>query len=530
MSANESRPTANRAANEEISDVPAVDTSEFTSSEASTEAASAQVFDREDLAAELRATGAKHDEHAWVAMEFAADNLGKLIHVGEAGWYAWDGRRWAPDVKDKKATRAVLKTVRRLAPDALGDKAMLRTLQGVQKASGLKSVLTIAAAMPGIAVGIDELDADPYSLNCANGILDLRTFELRPHDPAEYHTKVTRAAYDPMATSSVWQKYLDTSLPDVDVREFLMRYLALVGEVLEHKLVFATGAGRNGKGVLYECVMDAMGDYATTGAEGLLERAKSNANGPSPSLADLRGVRLAVLSETEEGARFAPALMKRLTGGDPIKARFLHENFFEFTPSHTLLYVSNFLPKLPPDDPAVWERALVAQFDVVIPKQDRDPQLKQKIQANPEAVLALLVAGLQQYWERGLDEPQAVLVATTQYAQSQDDVRRFVDEECEEVGSGGDTTAELHSRYEAWAQAEGVHPDQMLGRKKFGEGLDRLGYGSVKAARGMIRKGLVWCDPRDRVTMQQAQQLVASVTQLPVGESKAPIAPIEYHG
>lgn len=548
MRANESRPGANRAAvNEELQSAPVGNDSHFTPDHQQiTSQVAAEDVEQdhdfgpdEDLPARdepepdfrretLRDLAGHHQEHAWIAMEFAADNVDRLIHVAGAGWFYWDGRRWAADVKDKRATCAVLEVVRRLAPDSLGHKARWRALESAQKASGIKSVLTLAAAQPGISVDISELDADPFALNCANGILDLRTGELRPHDPTEHHTKVTRAAYDANAVSKAWQGYLDTSLPDVEVRDFLMRYLGLglVGEVLEHVLVFATGAGRNGKGVLYECVMHAMGDYATTGAEGLLERAKSNANGPSPSLADLRGVRLAVLSETEEGARFAPALMKRLTGGDPIKARFLHENFFEFIPSHTLLYVSNFLPKLPSDDPAVWERARVVPFDVVIPKEDRDPELKKKIQANPEAVLASLVAGLQEYWQRGLDEPQAVQVATQSYAQSQDDVLRFVQEECESCPGGGDTTTELFGRYETWASVEGVHPDQMLGRKKFGEALDRLGYTAVKGARGMVRKGLAWCDPRARLTPQQVQQTVTNVTQL----RPDTYAPIEFNG
>lgn len=291
--------------------------------------------------------------------------------------------------------------------------------------------------------------------------------------------------------------------------------------MLEHLLVFATGVGRNGKGVLYESVIYVLGDYGAIGAEGKLEYSKSNANGPSPAMADLRGLRLVVLSETEEGARFSAARLKRLTGGDPIKARQLNKGFFIFDASHMLLHVSNFLPVLPADDPAVWERSRVVKFDVVIPKEDRDPLLKEKIEADGDALLAMLVAGLHQYWERGLDEPEAVRVATAEFAKSQDLVARFVDEDCETGDFDGDTVTEFFRRLRSWGIDEGISEDQLPGRKKVSEQLERLGFHQVKTRAGMAWRGLRWMDPRD-VMLRDAQQMVNNVVQFPAGEASQP--------
>lgn len=183
MRANESRPGVNRAAvNEDLQSAPVGNDSHFTPDHQQiTSQTAAEDVEQdhdfgpdEDLPARdepepdfrretLRDLAGHHQEHAWIAMEFAADNVDRLIHVAGAGWFYWDGRRWAADVKDKRATCAVLEVVRRLAPDSLGHKARWRALESAQKASGIRSVLTLAAAQPGISVDISELDADPFA-------------------------------------------------------------------------------------------------------------------------------------------------------------------------------------------------------------------------------------------------------------------------------------------------------------------------------------------------------------------------------
>ncbi|MDY7541771.1 phage/plasmid primase, P4 family [Cryobacterium sp. 5B3] len=451
-----------------------------------------------------------HQNQAHVAHEFAADHNGHLLNVRNMGWRAWDGTRWVPDTG--MTQRALLQTLRRLrasgqamateaivtANSALSKKSddLLKLVRSCESAGGLAGVLTIASNLEGMMATVDQLDADGYLLNMPNGTLDLHTRQLQAHDPANLITKITRGSFDPAAPaeSKLWDEFLDTVLPDTTVLSFFRRIigLALVGAVLEHIFTIATGSGRNGKGVAYGAVMHALGDYAAVAEEGLFEVQRGgNAQGASPGLAKLRGVRFLVASELDERARIAAAFMKRMTGGDPITARELYGAPFEFKPAFLILMITNFLPKLPANDPATWARVRVIEFGVKIPKNDQDPQLGSKLEGSADAVLAWAVAGLADYQANGLGEPAKVELATQAYAESQDDVRRFIDARCTDTPSNdGDTTSELISAYQSWAADEGIHSAHVLGRTKFGEALDKLGYLAKKTNRGAVRTGL----------------------------------------
>ena len=453
----------------------------------------AAAFERGWQAEWLRLQAKQHRLHMRIAYELAADNQMKLMHVTGLGWFDYDGARWVEDKGDKAATNAVMATVRRLAADAISDKELLSDLVKSQTASGARGVLGLTASMPGIAVQASELDADPYVLNTPTGTLDLKTFELRPHDAADRLTKITRGAFDPSATCEKWESFLKRILPDGEVRGYVQRFagLSLVGKQLEHILVIATGTGRNGKGVTYESLGYAFGDYTHYAPSTLFEQTKANANGASPALFDLRGARFVALSETERTARIASALLKSLTGGDPVTARKLYGDPITFLASWLILLVTNHLPTLPANDPAVMERVRVVPFDVYIPDGERDKHLTTKLEGEADGILTWAVQGLADYWQSGLNEPDAVKVATSDYAAAQDSVTRFIEAMCTETPvNGGNTTKELHDEYKEWAIAEGIFRDHRLGRTDFGHALDKLGLHSVKKARGMVREGL----------------------------------------
>ncbi|MCW2780168.1 MAG: bacteriophage protein, partial [Marmoricola sp.] len=343
-----------------------------------------------------------HRGHARIAYRLAEAYADRLMHVHGIGWHVWDGRRWIEDDRGE-AKRAVLDVLRRALADSLADKDLRADVHKCESASGIAGVLDIAAALEAFAVTVRDLDADPYLLNCANGTLDLHTLVLQGHHPGDRITKVTAADFDPSSVGGAWDDFLTRVLPDEPTREFLQRYvgLALCGRVLEHVLGILTGTGRNGKGVFYGAVNAALGDYGGT-AEPDLFMHRDGAH-PTGEM-DLRGLRFAVVSESDQGRKLAEATVKRLTGGDQIKARRMRQDFVTFEPSHTAALVTNHLPRVSGDDPALWARLRVVPFDVVIPKDEQDPHLPEKLTLESSAILAWAVAGWTEYVAQGLAE------------------------------------------------------------------------------------------------------------------------------
>ncbi len=421
-----------------------------------------------------------------IAYRLAASHADRLMFVHGLGWHAFDGLRWREDDRGE-AKRAVLGVLRAALAESIDDKQLRADVRKCESAAGISGVLDIAAALEPFANTVKDLDADPYLLNCANGTLDLHTMKVKPHDPADRITKVCGAAYDPKAEGPTWDGFLSRVLPDAEVRAFLRRYvgLGLCGRVLEHVLAILTGVGRNGKGVFYGAVATAIGDYASS-AEPDLFMHRDNAH-PTGEM-DLLGLRWVVVSESDQGRRLAEATVKRLTGGDEIKARRMRQDFIAFTPSHTAALVTNHLPKVSGDDPALWARLRVVPFEIVIPKVDQDTHLPEKLALEAPAVLAWAVAGWQEYHGSGLAEPAAVIKATADYQADADAIARFIESECIVNPHMWVSVADLWDRWGRWRMDDGA---EEIKKKAFGEALDRRGIKSDRGTGGSrIRRGL----------------------------------------
>lgn len=437
----------------------------------------------------------RHRGQARFAYVLADTYADRLMHVHGLGWHHWDGRRWAVDDRGH-ATRAVLQVLRDEWNRAYGDKEAARAVSACESAAGVRGILDLAAALESFATTVADLDADPYLVNAANGTLDLRTMRLYSHDPRDRITKVTAAAYDPSARSVAWDSFLERVLPDADVRSYLARFVGvgLLGTVREQVFTIARGVGANGKGVFYNTILNALGDYGHTAESDLFMTTKANANAASPAIMALRGRRFVVCSETERDHRLAAALMKNLTGGDPINARGLHRDPVTFQPSHSVLMVTNFLPKVAGDDPAVWRRMRVVPFDVEIPEKERDPELVSTLKLSADAVLAWAVEGYRQYVVRGLDAPEAVQAATNDYRQRSDAVARFLDEACLVGPNFMVGVGELFEAWGSWSVDDGAEP---LGKKQFGEEMDKRGFQASKSGSRRIRRGVGLATPED---------------------------------
>jgi putative DNA primase/helicase len=409
-----------------------------------------------------------HSGQVRMAYRLAEDHAGRLLHVTSIGWLYWDGKRWAPD-DCGKATQAVLRVLKRSWGDVFNDKQLQKDIRRCESAAGIAGVLEIAAALPQFAATVRHLDADPYLLNVANGTIDLRTRELRPHNPADRITKVTRAAYTTDVPPRAWAAFLARVLPDDDVRAYMQRVagVALLGKVIEHVLPILTGTGANGKGTFYKAVCFALGDYAgTVEPELFMQRQGAHPTGEM----DLLGQRLVVVSESEHERRLDEAKMKRLTGGDTIRARRMRQDFVEFEPSHTPLLITNHLPKVSGDDKAVWRRLRVIPFAVEIPVEEQDGELDERLQAEADAVLTWAVDGWADYRRRGgLDDPAVVVVATAAYQKASDAVARFIDDMCLTASPANRaTTAVLFESWERWRANDGAEPVTL---KAFGQAL-----------------------------------------------------------
>lgn len=443
-----------------------------------------QVID--DAAAPISIEGA-HSGQVRMAYRLAQQFCDRMLFVHSIGWHYWDGRRWAFDDRGA-AKRAVIEVLRAALAESLDDKQLRTDVRRCESAAGVTGVLDIASALKPFAATVRNLDADPYLLNVANGTLDLRTMRLAPHSPADRLTKVTRAAYTDSPQSGDWHTFISTVLPAEDVRSYVQRHIgvALHGNVIEHVLSIWTGTGANGKTTATGGLQWALGDYASTAEPNLLLH---RSGGHPTGEMDLMGRRLVFVAETDEGRQFAESKMKRLTGGDTIRARRMRQDFVEFTPSHTPILVTNHLPAVSGDDPAIWRRIRVVPFEVVISPEERDPELPERLQLAADEILAWAIDGWRAYQTHGLAESEAVLKATHEYQSDSDAVGRFIEEEC--VTSSPALKASTSQLFEAWHSWRGREGVPEMSRKAFGQALDRHGYPVTNKARdGRWREGI----------------------------------------
>lgn len=427
-----------------------------------------------------------HRSHLRMAERLAIQYGDDLRYAHGLGWLVWDGTRWAKD-RDGAPMRAAVEVVKaavREVEEQL-DGELEKDVRRVETASALGGILQIARCLHPLAIPADLLDTDPYLVNVQNGTLDLRDGRLRPHDPADLITKLAGCGYDPDAAGPTFDKFITEVLPDPDVRDFVQRVFgyALKGKVTEHVLPILTGVGCNGKTTLVELMLRVFGDYGISADPELLVE-HTYAQHPTGQ-SDLLGVRLAVTQETDEGRRLAAATVKRLTGGDKIRARRMRQDFFEFDPSHTAMMVTNHKPRVSGDDPALWRRIRIVPFDVVIAEPDAD--LPDRLSVELPGVLAWAVEGYRAYEDRGLDAPEVVTIRTTEYRASSDAVGRFLDDCTINSPAAYARARELFGEWSAWCHRNGETPGSEV---SFAEAMSRRGITQVRRSVGKVYVGI----------------------------------------
>lgn len=401
--------------------------------------------------------------NARMASRFAQFADGRAMYVPNKGWHVWNGRYWAPDT-DEAGVYCILDELTMVCWTEARDNAELeRDVKAAMSGSGAGWVLKLASKK----MQRTEVDQDPYLLNCENGTLNLRTLTLQEHDPADFITKSTGINYDPGAEGKDWNSFLESSLPDHEVRGFLQRYvgLALIGTVREHVLGIMTGSGRNGKGVFVRALENALGDYVGPSTTDIFLRGKyadtaKRSAQDNDALMGLKGCRLAFVSELPQGSTMDEAAMKYLTGGDKIKAKYSHGRYEEFDPTHSFLLQTNHLPQVDADSKASWARIRVIPWEVSFEGRE-DTGLGERLAQDTEreACLAWCVAGLADYWKRGgLDAPEKVLMSTHAYQADNDAFAKFIAESAELDPEGFVIKDDFKALFDRWSRDNDADP------------------------------------------------------------------------
>ncbi len=417
-------------------------------------------------------------------------------------WLLWDGRHWRKDPGDG-AMRLAKATARRIyeetatEPDDARRQRLAAWAVQSESEKRLRAMLALAQSEPGIAVRPDALDSDPRLLNVDNGTLDLRTGELRPHRREDLLTKIVPVVYDPAATCTLWLATLERIFggrrPLIDYMQKAIGY-ALTGDTTEQVLFVFWGGGSNGKTVILTTAVTMLGDYAlSTRPETLM--AKKGDSIPN-DVAQLRGRRLVIAVEADPGQRLAEGLVKQMTDGDVMTARFMHAEFFEFEPTFKLFLGTNHRPAIRGTDHAIWRRIRLIPFTVTIPDDQQDRHLTEKLRAEWPGILAWAVQGCLDWQRDGLGLPDEVKAATETYRIDMDLLGDFLEECC--VFEAGATLASstLYESYDAWAHRNGEKP---LSHRAFSLRLAERGLQKRHTERGTVWSGLRFPTPMDAV-------------------------------
>jgi putative DNA primase/helicase len=428
--------------------------------------------------------------------------------VDRQQWYAWDGCRWAADRPEDAAARAdatvlSLMLEAQLAPGRQGLDECVSWYTRSQSARSLEAVVRLARSIGRIPTRSANFDRQPLLLNCPNGVVELCTGRLVPHRREDMLTQMCSTPFDPTAKCPAWEQFLAAILPadrndpaagpNAAFVGFVQRLLGycLTGETTVHMLPIFCGSGSNGKSTLLEVVQEVLGyDYAGPAPDGFL-MAKHNEQHPA-DVADLCGKRLVVVSETKKGQRLDETLVKKLTGGDTLKARFMRENFFRFAATHKLIMSTNNRPNVPATDRGTWRRLALVPFDVSFwdpdkgetgpPHLKQDKDLKAKLLAETRGILAWMVRGCLEWKKGGLQQPEEVRDQTAAYRQEEDVFGRFLGDVYTSAPAEARVfVADVHAEFCRWCERNGERPN-MTSRAISGEMRNR-GY-AVKLSTG----------------------------------------------
>ncbi|MDZ4519065.1 phage/plasmid primase, P4 family [Bacillus cereus] len=397
--------------------------------------------------------------------------------VNDIGWFIWDGKRWRIDTKKEieRITAKVLRSLSKSEDEVEAKWARMCERRNVR----MNSIKDLMPLVPGER---QEFDTHKYLLNVENGIVDLKTGKLLQHDRELGLTKITNIAFDENAKCPEWLKFLDQIfLGDQALVEYMQRLIgySLTGDISEQIMMFLVGGGSNGKSTFINTIKDLMGDYGRQAkSDTFIKKKESGANN---DIARLVGSRFVSAIESEEGEKLADSFVKQITGGEPVLARFLRQEFFEFIPEFKVFFTTNHKPIIGGLDEGIWRRVKLIPFNLSLPAHKRDKRLPEKLSLEMPGILNWAIEGCMKWQQDGLKEPKVVAEATGKYKDDMDILAPFLDEVCYVDERDNESimieAKELYNTYERWCFNSG---ERSLGNRSFYRMLETKGFGKTK--------------------------------------------------
>jgi putative DNA primase/helicase len=410
-----------------------------------------------------------------IADIFAEEHGSDLRYVAKWGqWLEWRDGCWLED-----ATLKVFALIRATCK--------AHGIENARMAKMTADVHSIVRADRRLAATVEQWDADPWLLNTPDGVVDLRSGELRPHRAADYMTKSTTVG--PRGDCPLWKAFLAKIMND---DEAMVAYLkrvfgyCLSGDTSEQGLFFAYGVGQNGKTVLMSTVSGILGEYCLATPIETFTESKTDRH--PTELARMRGARLVTATETEGGKFWAESRLKEITGGERIAARFMHRDFFEFQPQFKPIISGNHKPRLRSVPKAMRRRLNMIPFAMIISEEEPDPQLVAKLKDERPGILQWMIDGCLDWQERGgLSPPETVVEATDSYFAGEDGPSDWIADRCEIASGHWSRSSELFGSSKDYADKTGLHAGDT---KRFREEMERLGFPLKRAKTGNFYAGL----------------------------------------
>ena len=360
---------------------------------------------------------------------------------------------------------------------------------GRRKSDKIKSTLT--EARPKVEIDVSMLDADGYLLNTPGGIVDLRTGEIKPHDPDYYCTRIT-AVVPGSENADIFAAFMErVTCGDQELQLYLQEVAGMcaVGKVLRENLIIAYGEGGNGKSTLFNLLAHVLGDYSgRLSAETLTANCRKN---KSPEYAELRGKRIVIAAELEEGMRLDTAIVKKLCSTDPILAEKKYKDPFSFVPSHTVILYTNHLPKIGTTDKGTWDRIVAVPFNANF--RGMKGEIKNYADYLYEhcggAVLSWIIEGAKRFIanDYNITMPSCVKRAIEQYKANNDWLDNFLSECCEIDRTYTQKSGELYACYRNYCDKTGDYKRSLA---DFKQALTAAGFETHKTKTGAIIYGL----------------------------------------